>query len=150
MRVNGGGWDKVALPPNVEFGTETDYERFFRLAGQAKICLDASTYLDGANDRVFSYALNRAVFFTNAARYLRRTFSEDDGMRFYSMRNPSVLGEQVKMLLARPDALREAGERARQTVLSSHTWRHRVGDILGAMRPGSATVTGVQPSCPSR
>lgn len=134
MRVIGRGWGKVALPPNVELGAETDYDGFFRLAGQAKICLDASTYLDGANDRVFSYALNRAVCFTNAARYVRRSFGEDDGMRFYSMRNPSELGEKVNKLLARPDELCEAGERARQTVLSSHTWRHRVGDILAGMR----------------
>src|SRR5579859_6297158 len=61
MRVVGRGWDKVGLPANVEFGTETSYEDFFRLAAQAKICLDASTYLHGANDRVFSYALSRAV-----------------------------------------------------------------------------------------
>ena len=133
MRVIGRGWDSIALPANVELGAGTDYEGFFRLAGRAKICLDASTYLDGANDRVFTYALNRAVCFTNAAGYLRRAFGEENGMRFYSMRNLSELGEQVNMLLARPDALREAGERARQTVLASHTWRHRVGDILSAM-----------------
>ena len=150
MRVIGKGWDKIGLPANVELGAETDYDGFFRLAGQAKICLDASTYLDGANDRVFSYALNRAVCFTNAASYLRRAFGKNDGMRFYSMRNLSELGEQVKMLLARPNELREAGERARQAVLSSHTWRHRVGGILDAMRLGSDTMTGVLPPVPRR
>lgn len=133
MRVIGGGWDKVALPGNVEFGEETDYEGFFRLAGRAKICLDASTYLDGANDRVFSYALNRAVCFTNAAGYLRRAFGGNDGMRFYSLRDVAELGEQVNSLLARPDELREAGERARRAVLAAHTWRHRVAGILEAM-----------------
>jgi hypothetical protein len=135
MRVIGKGWGEAALPANVELGAETDYDGFFRLAGRAKICLDASTYLDGANDRVFSYALNRAVCFTNAAGYVRRSFGDDGGMRFYSMRNPSELGEKVNKLLARPEELCEAGERARRTVLSSHTWRHRVGDILGGMRP---------------
>lgn len=150
MRVIGTGWDKIPLPANVELGAETDYDGFFCLAGQAKICLDASTYLDGANDRVFSYALNRAVCFTNAAGYLRRTLGEDGGMRFYSMRNPSELGEQVNMLLARPDELHEAGERARRTVLLSHTWRHRVSDILAAMRLGSGIVTGALPPGPGR
>ena len=148
MRVVGRGWDKVGLPGNVEVAAETDYDGFFRLAGQAKICLDASTYLDGANDRVFSYALSRAVCFTNAAGYLRPAFGEDNGMRFYSMRNPSELGEQVKSLLARPDELRESGERAREAVLLSHTWRHRVGDILGAMRLRSGITTGVLPPAP--
>ncbi len=148
MRVIGRGWDGVDLPANVGFGAETDYAGLFRLAGQAKICLDASTYLDGANDRVFSYALNRAVCFTNAAGYLRGVFGSEDGMRFYSMRNPAELGEQVKMLLARPAALREEGERARQAVLSSHTWRHRAGDILAAIRPKTGKATGILPPVP--
>lgn len=150
MRVVGRGWDKVVLPATVEFHATTDYEEFFRVAGQAKICLDASTYLDGVNDRVFSYALNRAVCFTNAAGYLRRTFGAADGIRFYSMRNLSELGEQVNALLARPDALREAGESAREAVLSSHTWRHRVVDILGGMRLGSGIKTGILPPVPNR
>lgn len=133
MRVIGRGWEKIGLPANVELGEETDYEGFFRLAGRSKICLDSSTYFDGANDRVFSYALNRAVCFTNAAGYLRDAFGEENGLRFYSMRDLPALGERVNALLARPDELREAGERARQTVLASHTWRHRVEHILGAM-----------------
>jgi hypothetical protein len=134
MRVVGKGWDKIPLPENVELVAETDYDGFFRLAGQAKICLDVSTYLDGANDRVFVYGLSRAVCFTNAAGYLRPAFGEDNGLRFYSMGSLSELGEQVKSLLARPDELRESGERARHAVLSLHTWRHRVGHILGALR----------------
>jgi hypothetical protein len=140
MRVVGKGWDRLGLPANVEFGAETDYAGFFRLAARAKICLDASTYLDGANDRVFSYALNRAVCFTNAAGYLRSTFGEDGGMCFYSMRNLSELGERVKALLARPEALQEAGIGAGESVLSAHTWRHRVENILDSIRlqPGVA------------
>ena len=104
--------------------------------------------LDGVNDRVFSYALSRAVCFTNAEGYLRPAFGEDNGLCFYSMRNLSELGEQVKSLLARPDALRESGERAREVVVSSHTWRHRVGDMLGAMRPKPGIGSGVLPPVP--
>jgi glycosyltransferase involved in cell wall biosynthesis len=133
MRVTGNGWDAIALPANVELGGETDYDGMFRLAARAKICLDASTYVDGVNDRVFSYALNGAVTFTNAAGYLRDAFGEENGLHFYSMRSLSELGEQVKALLARPDTLSEAGERARQTVLAAHTWRHRVEQILESM-----------------
>jgi len=134
MRVVGKGWDAALLPANVELGAATDYDGLFHLAGQAKICLDASTYLDGANDRVFSYALNRAVCFTNASGYLRQVFGEDGGMRFFTTRNLSDLAEQMKSLLARPTALQEAGECAADAVLCAHTWRHRVGNILDAMR----------------
>jgi hypothetical protein len=148
MRVVGKGWDKVGLPENVEFNAPVDYDGFFRLAGQAKICLDASTYLDGANDRVFSYALSRAVCFTNATGYLRPAFAKNNGMRFYSMRNLTELGEQVKSLLARPGELRESGERAHAAVISSHTWRNRVVDMLEAMRLKSGIATGVLPPPP--
>jgi hypothetical protein len=133
MRLVGEGWDKVALPDNVELCAKTDYEGLFRLAGQAKICLDASTYLGGVNDRVFSYALNRAVCFTNASGYLRRVAVEHDGVRFFCMRNLSELSEQVKALLTQPASLQEAGERAAVAVLNAHTWRHRVSHILDAL-----------------
>ena len=94
MRVVGSGWDTVDLPANTVRTPSLDYEGLFRLAGQAKICLDASTYLDGANDRVFNYAMNGAVCFTNAAGYLGPQF---------------------------PDG-------------SMRTWRHRLDEILPALR----------------
>ncbi len=148
MRVVGKGWDSASLPANVEIGEATGYEGLFRLAGQAKICLDASTYVDGANDRVFSYTLSRAVCFTNAAGYLRSAFGEDEGVCFYSMKNLPELCDQVKTLISRPEALRVAGERAREIVVSSHTWRNRVGDLLGSIRPKSGIATGGLPPPP--
>jgi hypothetical protein len=133
MRVVGKGWGRIGLPSNVELAEQTDYEGIFRLAAQAKISLDVSTYLDGANDRVFSYALNESVCFTNATGYLREAVGEDGGMRFYSMQNLPDLCEKVKALLARPLELRATGEHARQTVLSAHTWRQRVSSLLSAL-----------------
>jgi len=135
MRVIGKGWGQTGLPPNAELAEQTDYEGIFRLAAQAKISLDVSTYLDGANDRVFSYALSKSVCFTNATGYLREALGEDGGMRFYSLQNLPELCEKIKALLAQPLALREAGERARQTVLSAHTWRQRVSSVLSALAP---------------
>jgi hypothetical protein len=133
LQVVGEGWRGVALPPSVRVHPATDYAGLFGFAGRAKICLDASTYIDGANDRVFSYGLNRAVCFTNASGFLRGAVGEDGGLRFYSMRNLDDLGEWVKLLLSRPAELREAGERARIDVLAAHTWRHRIGGVLSAM-----------------
>jgi hypothetical protein len=133
MQVVGRGWGRTGLPPNVELVEQTDYEGMFRLAAQAKISLDVSTYLDGANDRVFTYALNKSVCFTNATGYLREALGEDGGMRFYSLQNLPELCEKVEALLAQPLALRAAGERARQTVLSAHTWRQRVGSVLSGL-----------------
>ncbi len=143
MRVVGKGWDRIPLPGTVDHAAPTDYDGLFALAAKARICLDASTYLDGVNDRVFAYALNRAVCFTNAAGYLSRIVSAGDGLYFYSMRRLADLCEQVKLLLARPLALREAGERAHEMVLAAHTWRHRITELLQA--------TGLRPSssCPS-
>ncbi|HEX4985087.1 MAG TPA: glycosyltransferase [Burkholderiales bacterium] len=150
MRVVGKGWDEIPLPPNVELGDETNYEGFFQLAGQSKICLDASTYLDGVNDRAFSYLLSGAVCFTNAAGYLRSALGEADGMRFYSMRNLPELGEQVRKLLARPDDLRAAGQRGREVVLASHTWQNRIDGLLQLIQPKSGFMTGVLPPPPTR
>jgi hypothetical protein len=133
IHVVGKDWRRLALPPDVELQEPTDYEGIFRLAGAAKICLDASTYLDGANDRVFSYAVNRALCFTNAAGYLRSALGEDRGLRFYSFRRLSQLVQEIQEWLARPEPLREMGERAHASVLAAHTWRHRLEHILGAI-----------------
>jgi hypothetical protein len=130
LQVVGRGWDKIALPPNVTIGAETTYDGFFSLAGRAKVCLDASTYLDGANDRVFTYALNRAVCLTNSSGYLRGVFGEEGGALFYSMHALSELGERVRALLSSPQSLAEKGQLAKQVVLSAHTWRHRVEAII--------------------
>jgi len=139
MTVVGRGWETAKLPDSVEQLPPTSYDGISRIAGRAKICLDASIYLDGANDRVFKYAVNRAVCFTNAAGYLRRAFCDRGDIRFYSMRNLTDLGEKAKSLLAAPRALREAGESARQTVLAAHTWRQRVESILSVLRRSSAS-----------
>lgn len=129
LHLVGKGWNVATLPQNVDLEGETSYDGMFQLAARARICLDASTYLDGANDRVFSYALNGALCLTNASGYLREAFGDGE-IGFYSMRDLNGLGEQVKTLLAQPAALREAGQRARKTVLASHTWRNRMEDLL--------------------
>jgi hypothetical protein len=106
------------------------------LAAQAKVCLDASTYLDGVNDRVFSYAINKSVCFTNANGYLRDVPDGSAGLRF-----------QEKQRL-----LRDLGEQAAQTVRSAHTWRHRIGTVLSAMRcsASGALLRRPRTSCAER
>lgn len=134
LQVVGDGWAKIELPANVVLGEKTDYAGMFQLAARAKICLDASSYLNGANDRIFSYALNRAVCFTNASGYLRQVFGENAGVYFYSIRNLPEFAERVTDLLARPAALQEEGERAAIAVLAAHTWRDRVPLVLKAIQ----------------
>jgi hypothetical protein len=133
MHVVGQGWRQLNLPVTVQVQDSTDYAGFLRLAGTAQICLDASTYLDGVNDRVFSYAVNQAVCFTNAAGYLRGIVGDDAGIRFYSMLSLQNMADDVRDLLTRPAELAELGARARAMVLGAHTWRHRVEHILRGM-----------------
>ncbi|HVY06197.1 MAG TPA: glycosyltransferase [Burkholderiales bacterium] len=132
--IAGKGWEVLDMPANVQRVKGTDYEGLFRLAAQAKICIDASTYLNGANDRVFSYGLNRAVCFTNASGYLREVFGAGQGVHFYSMNGLAELADRIKSMLAQPEGILEEAEQARQAIRSSHTWIHRVGDILSAVR----------------
>lgn len=132
MHVVGGGWEACGLPASVTQLAGVDYQELFGLAGRARICLDASTYLDGANDRVFSYALSGAVCFTNAAGFLRGEF--DGAMRFYSMLQLDGLVDGVQELLGQPAALRAAGDLARERVRASHTWRSRLEGIVSLFR----------------
>lgn len=130
MHVVGSGWDQITLASTVQRLPETRYDGMFRLAGRSRLCLDVSTYLDGANDRVFSYLLNRSMCLTNAAGYLRHAFGHDQGLEFYSMRSLNELGDRIRSTLARPEALCETAERGHRAVMSSHTWKQRIAHIL--------------------
>jgi hypothetical protein len=132
--VVGRGWERVALPANAKCLAPLDYDDMFKLAGRSRICLDASTYLNGANDRVFNYALNGAVCFTNATGYL----GKEDWLCFYSMRELDALADSARALLGNPRQLQEMGQRAKQAVLARHTWRDRVETILTATCPSSS------------
>jgi hypothetical protein len=142
MRIVGKGWELLDLPPNACVQQAVPYGEMLRLASAAQICLDASTYVDGANDRVFSYAVNGAVCFTNASAYLRRALGKDGGVLFYSLRDLGGLVEDVRFWLARPQALAEIGARARASVLNAHTWRHRIEHLLGELTGWHGTVAG--------
>lgn len=133
LHVVGKGWHDIDLPATVKLHDQTDYQGFLRVASTAQICLDASTYLDGVNDRVFSYAVNGAVCFTNAAGYLRPLLGDDAGIRFYSMLNVKEMADNVCKLLTRPSELAEMGAHARAVALGAHTWRHRVEHILASI-----------------
>jgi spore maturation protein CgeB len=89
---------------------------------------------------VFSYGLSGAVCFTNAAGYLHTLGDTQSGLCFYSMRRLADMAEQVATLLARPAALAEAGQRARDNVLSSHTWRQRVPTLLATLAAGASAA----------
>jgi spore maturation protein CgeB len=56
------------------------------------------------------------------------------------MRELDTLAENVRALLGKPKELREMGERAKQAVLSRHTWRDRLETVLAATSLSSPRV----------
>jgi glycosyltransferase involved in cell wall biosynthesis len=136
MHVVGGGWDKVALPDNVSIAEQETYPGMLALAGRSRICLDASSYPGGANDRVFNYALNGAACLTNSRQWLSQCFGRDEGMHFYQSTDTRALPAQIRELLAQPAQLQRQGEAARAITLAAHTWRHRVETILAGVASG--------------
>jgi len=134
VHVFGGGWTEVALPANVVLHPETkDYGELLALAGRSRICLDSSSYLGGANDRVFNYAVNRAYCLTNASAFPREVFGADGGVGFYSMSRLDDLGEMLREALGDPRRLAEKGESAAEIALRTQTWRSRLEDVLAAV-----------------
>lgn len=134
LTLVGAGWDRLDLPRNVTLLPATDYEGFLAFAGRSKICLDASSYPGGLNDRVLNYAVNRSVCFSNADEELRETFGEDAGMQYYGMRALDALADQIRGMLACGRELQARGERSREIALAGQTWRHRLDTILSAIK----------------
>ena len=132
MRIYGEGWDSIGLPSNAEVHAQTDYRGFMKIIGSARLALDVSTYLGGANDRVFNFAVNRTAFFTNAHAWLREAFGTESGAYFYSLRNLAGLGARIAEVLAHPAELELRAERARETALAGHLWTHRLQAVLEA------------------
>lgn len=133
MRVVGKGWKSFDWPATVSLQDAVSYEEFFRLAGRSRLALDASTYLNGANDRVFNFAVNRCLGISNARGYLGEAFA-CGGMRFYSMSRPDELGPLIRDALSRPGPLHEELDAARAEVLRAHNWRSRLSTILESIR----------------
>ena len=108
-----------------------DYRVYLDLIGDARICLDASTYLDGATDRVVQFAINGTVFFSNAQTYLREAFG--DTAEFYSPLDLAQTADRVGALLAHSEELEMRSARLRAIALETHLWRHRLESIFAAM-----------------
>ena len=136
VHVVGDGWDSIEVPDNVICHAPTaDYEGMFSLAGRARICLDVSSYPSGANDRVFSYSLNRALCLSNATGYLGEVYRESGGVQFYSVAAPGELAETIARLLASPRRLQEQADAGRQVTLESQNWLVRLETILNCLKP---------------
>jgi hypothetical protein len=134
LHVFGNGWTQAALPDNVVLHSETeDYAGLLVTAGMSKICLDSSSYVGGANDRIFNYAVNRAYCVTNASAFPREVFGDDGGMGFYSMSRLPDLGEALRQALADPAGLAQRAEHAADVALATQTWRCRLEGILAAL-----------------
>lgn len=126
----GSGWDQFSLPPNVHRHSPVDYAGLLSLYGRSKVCLEASTYLGGASDRVFGATVNGAMCVTNTERYLSPFYGDDGAVAFYSLRHLESLPERLQALLsAAADTTARAAE-ARSITLARHTWRHRLEDIV--------------------
>lgn len=130
LRVHGRGWDAIGLPSNASIGPETDYNGFKALIGSARLALDASTYLGGANDRVFNFAINRTPFFTNARNWLAQAFGENSGALFYSPGDAEAIGARIRELLDRPAELERRAADARSMALAAHLWTHRLRKLI--------------------
>ena len=138
VHVVGAGWREAELPPNVSLQPALPYDRFLALAGEAKICLDCSSYPGGANDRVFNYTLNGAVCYTNAAQFAATTLGLDRGLRAYSMLELGRLQEEVCAALAQPARLRADGEHGARLTAATQTWRLRLEHIWRTVFDGAA------------
>lgn len=134
MTIVGAGWEAEGhehWPSSVTMRPPLSYEEFFVLAGRSKMALDASTYLNGANDRIFNLLVNRCLPVTNASGWLANEFA-GQGMRFYSMRHLDDLGDLLRQSLSA--SLADEMDAARHVALERHTWRQRLGTILDMIR----------------
>ncbi|HEY5293830.1 MAG TPA: glycosyltransferase [Burkholderiales bacterium] len=131
MEVYGNGWDAVQLGPSARLHPSVDYQAYLGLIGDARVCLDTSTYLGGANDRAVQFAVNGTVFFSNAHEYLREAFGGT--VEFYSTLDLAGAAERMRELLARPEEIEARSARLRETALKAHLWRHRLEALFAAM-----------------
>jgi hypothetical protein len=134
VHVVGNGWSHVELPTNVVVHPQTaNYEEFLVMAGMSRICLDASAYVGGGNDRLFNYVVNRSFCLTNARAFSSEVFGETGGVGLYSMLELDRLGEAVRSALCEPELLREKAESAARIALRTQNWRTRLECILDAV-----------------
>jgi len=128
--VVGESWNGLELPANVSWRAAMDYDGVLELYGRSKVCLEASTYLGGASDRVFGITVNGAMCVTNTDRYLAPTYGPDGAITFYSLQQLDSLCDRLQALLAAASDTASRAAQARAITLARHTWRHRLEDIV--------------------
>lgn len=133
LEVYGNGWEQVELGPTVRIHPPIDYNTYLDLIGNSKLCIDVSTYLNGANDRAVQFAINGSAFISNAPGYLRESFG--DAASYYSPAHIREAADTLELLLAHPEELELRSERLREAAKTQHLWHHRLALLFDALVP---------------
>jgi hypothetical protein len=100
----------------------------------ARICLNVMPWFKaGSHDRVFNAMLRESVALTDASRFFRKHFRDQESVVYYSLKEPERLPRLVTGLLENPDQ-GEAIARKGYQEAQVFTWEHYVEDLLGKIR----------------
>lgn len=137
LRLWGSGWPGVRDP---RIGKLVGGPAVF---GRQKLCVYSGSTLSlnqhhpmndivGVNTRTFELAAAGACQVVDLKEDLATLFKPDSEVVAY--RDLEELRRQLDQYLAHPDEARAIGENARRRALAEHTLRHRVDEMLAAIR----------------
>jgi spore maturation protein CgeB len=152
FKIWGTEWDGAAeLDPVVQMrGRRISPQEAVKIFSCTKINLNLHSSVKGdrdvvpgdfVNPRTFELASCGAFQLTDNRELLPELFSEKEITTFGNM---DEMREKIDYFLEHPEKRREIAQRSRQRVLSSHTYEHRMQDLLqkmtdaGILRPGQA------------
>ncbi|MEW6388802.1 MAG: glycosyltransferase [Thermodesulfobacteriota bacterium] len=131
LRVYGDPAWREFLPDPSAYGGEINYHRelpaFYQCVA-VNLNITSLQMKDGLNQRVFDVPATGSFLLTDHKEALRENFTPDEVATFHDLNDAQ---EKLDYYLRHPQKRHQLAERARQKILTQHTYLHRCQTILG-------------------
>lgn len=130
-------WNKkFKSKTNLITHSSVPYEQAIEVMKQSKIVLNSSikNYY-GAHERIFTAAACGAVVVTNDNPFMRENFEDGKEILLYRRGDLAQLNKAVHQLLDNEDQRIQLAEAGQKRVMQSHTWDHRVKQLMTEIAP---------------
>ncbi len=122
----------LAELPGLTFHGPAPFDEVRRLMAQARIVLNATNkFFDGSHERVAFGMAEGAVLLTDRSRYLEADFTDRRTILFLPERDLGPAADEIAALARTPAALEAIAAAAMPIYAARHTWRARLGELLG-------------------
>jgi glycosyltransferase involved in cell wall biosynthesis len=130
------GWQYyLSDKSNVRIHPSIPLDEVVEVMKKSKICLNSMPYFkNGTHERLLIAAACGCLLITTDTVWTREQFTPDRDLILYSPNKWAEINAKINYYLTHEQERQEIAWRGREKVMQSHTWDHRVDEILQHIR----------------